>query len=230
MATTCTKNVPAGGPSMPLMPANVFVGMPIADITPSDVSGYCDNNVPQANLDASKIITCLQTDFTTNPNPQISQTLCNGYIGDYNSGGLCSIPKYANTVFCSCVNNQLPCPTTTSSMCANLLYAYHSSAIEDAENAADCKAICMNVIDITGNNNILSKNTQTCGPGQTVNNLFKTDPILFVLVFILIIVVTMLLFVRVDDDIDDDDEYIDLSSLGLLPVPAVAPPAVAAAS
>ena len=113
-------------------------------------------------------------------------------------------------------------------MCANLLYAYHSTAIEDEETSPDCKAVCMNVIDITGNNNILSKDTQTCGPGQTVNNLFKTDPILFVLVFILIIVVTMLLFVRVDDDIDDDDEYIDLSSLGLPAVPAAA--AAAAAS
>jgi len=113
-------------------------------------------------------------------------------------------------------------------MCANLLYAYHSSAIQDAENSADCKAVCINVIDITGNNNILSKNTQTCGPGQTTVNLFKSNPLMFVLVFILIIVTTMLLFVRVDDDIDNDDEYIDLSSLGL--APTVAPTVPVAAS
>ena len=93
-------------------------------------------------------------------------------------GGYCASPEYAQTTYCSCVNSAISCPQVTMAACADTEHAYQPAfwvqSIEGRPSQDSvCKAanLCVNLIDVEGDQNVLSGTTQQCG---TVSNVFQS--------------------------------------------------------
>lgn len=149
----------------------------------------------------------MQNCLTTTPTPA-----CDVIMGSAPSGqGHCANAMYAQTTYCSCVNNSMPCPQTTMAVCANTAYAYKpaSWSVADANGVStdeNCRVanLCFNLVDVNGASNVVSSVNQSCGGGanQSSNKIIQvvsTNPILSFLLFFMIIVLLIVISIHTDD-------------------------------
>jgi hypothetical protein len=143
------------------------------------------------------------------PNAQTVTT--DGVIGSLASGqGYCSqttpdprypgSAPYAQSTYCACVNNAIPCPMVAAAACANSAFAYLPTRMTPPSGSAYavCKdrPICINIVEVGGNQNIVSGITQQCGVIQNIQNVIQTSPTLAALAFLLFITLVVLLSMR----------------------------------
>lgn len=120
--------------------------------------------------------------------------------------GYCSTPAFAQTTYCACVNNALPCPARTSAQCLNA-GAYLPWAMTAGPAADRCRSvpICISTAVVNGDHDILSNLVQECGPvagpgpapgagpGAVAPSLSTTPAWLLVLVFVMLVLIVELL-------------------------------------
>lgn len=126
---------------------------------------------------------------------------CDATVGSAAAGqGYCSQPAYAQTTYCACVNNAIPCPMVAAAACANSAFAYAPTTMQAPGGQAylRCKGqpICVNIVEVGGSQNIVTGITQQCGLITDVQNLISTSPLLAALTFILIVMIAVLLSLR----------------------------------
>jgi hypothetical protein len=157
-------------------------------------------------------ITSLPSDFQaclsgTAP-PSVS---CDALVGSMQSGqGYCAAPPYRTMTYCACVNNAIPCPMIAASACANsaLAYAPTSMLPPSAVNPGGgreyqaCKgqAICVNLVEVGGNQNVVSGITQQCGVFQNIQNVLKLSPQLAGMIIVLFIILVIVASIRTEPD------------------------------
>jgi hypothetical protein len=143
--------------------------------------------------------------------PNAASAGCDGSIGSLQSGsGYCAVttpdPRYpgtapyAQSTYCACVNNAIPCPMVAAAACANSAFAYAPTKMTPPDGAAyaACKGqpICVNLIEVGGNQNVVSGITQQCGVIQNIQNIISTNPALAVLAFLLFVTLVVLLSMK----------------------------------
>lgn len=155
--------------------------------------------------------------------PASPSATCDNLIGDADSGhGFCSLPEYRTTTYCACVNNSAPCPQISMASCANAAFSYKPAAWytptgpngSGPSKNADCATspICINLVEVGGDQNVVSGITQQCGTITNVTNVLKTNPFLAVLTFLLVIVLIIVMTSHTE------------SAEGSLPLPDMPPP------
>lgn len=152
-------------------------------------------------------ISSLPSDFQNCLPPNEPTSACDGIIGSADSGyGMCSDPKYQQTTYCSCVNNQISCPQTAAASCANSSFGYRTFKYTQKFNGVSdqdtCKnsPICVNILDVGGSQNIASNITQQCGVITNITKVLKTSPVLALITFILIVVLIILMSTNTSSD------------------------------
>lgn len=130
---------------------------------------------------------------------------CDALVGSAASGqGYCSRPAYAQTTYCACVNNAIPCAGIAAAACVNSEFAYLPTAMRapDGQKYLECMAtpICVNVFEVGGNQNVVQNIKQECGPITNITNIINTNPVLAVLVFVLVVALVVLMRTHVEDD------------------------------
>lgn len=115
---------------------------------------------------------------------------CDSAVGSADAhSGFCSGP-YAQSTYCACVNNVIPCPMKAAAACANAEFAYLPTAMMPGgrENAECASAqICVNSIEVGGSQNVVWDATQECGNTQVLNHFLTSNPTYSVLVFVLLL-------------------------------------------
>jgi hypothetical protein len=141
---------------------------------------------------------------------QLIGSLAQGYNAT-TGGPFCASPQYKTTTYCACVNNSVPCPQTTMSACANTAFAYkpYAWSVAPAPGAAspneECKASnnCLNIIQVSGSQNVTSSINQSCGGGEAPNNIivstFISYPYITILLFFMIILLCIAIFIHTED-------------------------------
>lgn len=130
-----------------------------------------------------------------------------GYCGqvDPASGEAITSPVYAQMTYCACVNNAAPCPEYTSAVCANSAFAYrphawYASPSQGESYDANCQntPICVNLVEVGGDQNVVSGLTQQCGTFETLQLVIGANPALALVAFFLILVIAGLLLARTE--------------------------------
>lgn len=151
--------------------------------------------------------------------PAASSSACDQTIGSSSSGlGYCSCDcsggtcppmcggqSYAQMTYCACVNNGAPCPQLSSAPCANSAFAYRPWAWSNAagggptynEECGDSQ-ICVNILEVGGDQNVVSGLTQQCGTFETIQIIVGTNPALAAIALLLVLVIVGLLLARTD--------------------------------
>jgi hypothetical protein len=123
-------------------------------------------------------------------------------IGNAATGyGFCGQEETAQMTYCACVNNSTACPQYSMASCANSAYAYKpwswyqpGLAGKPSEDAKCEKTpICVNLVEVGGENNVVSGVTQQCGTFSRMVNILKASPALAVLAFLLLIALVVTL-------------------------------------
>ncbi len=135
--------------------------------------------------------------------PNAPSSSCDAIIGSLQEGtGFCSDSHYAQTTFCSCVNNAIPCPMLAAAACANSAFSYVTSrqTPPDGEAYVTCKGqpICVNIVEVGGNQNVVSGITQECGTITNIENTVSANPTLAAITFIICIILIILATARTD--------------------------------
>ncbi|MFA6166973.1 MAG: hypothetical protein WC700_10170 [Gemmatimonadaceae bacterium] len=130
---------------------------------------------------------------------------CDALVGSAASGnGYCSRSQYAQTTYCACVNNAIPCAGVVAAACVNSEFAYRPTAIRApaGEDYLACKnlPICINVVEVGGNQNVVQNIKQECGPITNITNIINANPTLAILVFVLVVALVILMRMSVSDD------------------------------
>ena len=126
---------------------------------------------------------------------------CDEIVGRWGGTGYCADSKFAQTTYCACVNNLIPCPMFAAAACANAAFSYRTSRMQEGGVAyKECKGqpICVNIVEIGGSQNVVSGITQQCGVIQNIQNVYNTNPKLAVLTFILFIALVILMSMKAD--------------------------------
>lgn len=151
---------------------------------------------------------CLPPNPATPECDQVVRSLAagQGYCGNRDGSGNPTSANYGQMTYCACVNNAISCPEFTSAACANSAFAYkpYAWAVENAGGESQYSScedtpICVNILEVGGDQNVVSGLTQQCGTFQTVQLVIGTNPALAALAFILIVVIVVLLLARTDD-------------------------------
>lgn len=141
--------------------------------------------------------------------PNGASAACDAYIGSAAAGnGFCSLPTYKTTTYCACVNNAIPCPQNAMASCANAAYSYklwqwtQTPSGGGLSHNATCATspICVNLVEVGGNQNVVSGITQQCGTITNITNVLKTNPALAVLTFLLFITLIVVMSLHADSD------------------------------
>jgi len=92
----------------------------------------------------------------------------------------------------------------TSAACANSAFSYLPTTMSSqGREYLDCKGqpICINIVEIGGNQNIVSGIKQECGVINNVENFFGASPSLTTIAIILFIIFIILLFVKPSEEV-----------------------------
>jgi hypothetical protein len=113
---------------------------------------------------------------------------CDALVGSLAQGsGFCAEPEYAQTTFCACVNNAIPCPTVAAAACANSAFAYAPTDMRPPSGRTflRCKSqpICVDLVEVGGGQNVVSGVTQQCGAITNVRRVLSASPALAALAF-----------------------------------------------
>jgi len=141
--------------------------------------------------------------------PVASTPACDEYIGSADSGqGFCADPLYKTTTYCACVNNAISCPQFSMASCANAAYAYKPSwwyagtgpgGAGPTPNATCATSpICVNLVEVGGDQNVVTGITQQCGTITNVTNVLKTNPTLATLAFLLFVILIIVMSLPAD--------------------------------
>jgi hypothetical protein len=131
-----------------------------------------------------------------------SRRNCDELVGQWGGSGFCSQPKYAQTTYCACVNNLIPCPMVAAAACANAAFSYRTSRMQEGGiEYKECKGqpICVNLVEIGGSQNVVGGITQQCGTIQNIKNLYTANPKLAVIFFILLVALIITMSMKTDD-------------------------------
>jgi hypothetical protein len=130
--------------------------------------------------------------------PNLPTADCDKIIGNAaagaSSGQFCAQDKYKTMTYCACVNNSIgKCPQFMAA-CGNSAFSYKPSFWFEADgktpidhNGCNEAPFCANIIDISGDKNIISGITQQCGNITYIQSAIKSNPVLAFLVFALLI-------------------------------------------
>lgn len=161
----------------------------------------------------------LPPDFAACLPPAASSSACDRIVGSSSSGlgycscdcaggacpGFCDEQGYARMTYCACVNNAAPCPQLSSAPCANSAFAYQpwawsNTASGGATYDEECgdSQICVNILEVGGDQNVVNDLTQQCGTFQTVQLIVGTNPALAAVALLLVLVIVGLLLARPD--------------------------------
>ena len=143
--------------------------------------------------------------------PVSSSPACDAFIGSAAQGsGFCALDEYKQTTYCACVNNAVACPQYAMASCANAAFAYRPAAWyaktgagHDSPSENDsCKSapICVNLVEIGGEQNLVSGITQQCGTITNITNILKTNPTLAILAAVLLIMLIVVMSIHTDAD------------------------------
>lgn len=162
------------------------------------------NDPPYATL-PDKFKYCL-------PPSNIPTAYCDAIVGTASTGGYCALDEYKQSTYCSCVNYSDVCPLNTTA-CSNNIHSYKPMSLQPGQPYYEmCKGkpLCINSINVTGTNNVVSDSTQVCGGGSKDEKTTSTPLVtssditpvqssinwkLVVLLFIILISVIALCFV-----------------------------------
>ena len=134
--------------------------------------------------------------------PNSATAACDQTVGSsIQMVGMCALPEYRQTTYCSCVNNSVPCPEFVSPPCANSGFSYKpyswsvKNPLTDKSKTEVCAdfPLCINYLNIAGTDEELATVSQQCGIiTNPVAN--QTNVIFFTIVFVLgvLLVYTML--------------------------------------
>ena len=136
---------------------------------------------------------------------------CDRYIGSADSGqGFCSLDAYKTTTYCACVNNAIACPQFSMAACANAAFAYKPAwwyagtgpggASPSPNTTCATSPICVNLVEIGGEHNVVSNVAQQCGAITSLTNTLKANPILAVLAFLLFVALIVVMSLHVDPE------------------------------
>ena len=127
---------------------------------------------------------------------------CDDIIGSTTAGkGYCSNgQRYAQQTYCACVNNINACPQKSNAFCSGA-DAYHpwiwgqpNGKDPSPNTVCNNSPTCINNVNTTGNNNVITGITQQCGGViNNITNLIKTNPMLVGIVFVLFIALIIVL-------------------------------------
>lgn len=119
--------------------------------------------------------------------------------------GTCDGKSYAHMTYCACVNNAASCPQLSSAPCANSAFAYQpwgwsNTKKGDSTYDEECATtpICVNIVEVGGDQNVVNDLTQQCGTFETVQIIIGTNPALAALALFLVLVILGLLLARTD--------------------------------
>lgn len=153
------------------------------------MSTYIDfsNDVPLSTL-PSDFSKCLE-------NPSVA---CDAIVGSTTLGsGYCNDSQYEQTTYCACVNNSLPCPSITSTICSNFEYAYTPTTMMPPSGLdyIKCKSqpLCINLAEIGGSQNVVTSINQQCGVITNATNFIVLHPYFMVFLVILLIVISIII-------------------------------------
>ena len=108
--------------------------------------------------------------------------------------GMCSSAAWAQTGYCACVNNTLPCATLTSPYCTNNPIAYKPFTPSPACTEAQ---LCVNALDTgTGSGNVLGNIVQSCSNVQPSTTNYPLMILIFIIIAIIISLIINWLFPR----------------------------------
>jgi hypothetical protein len=129
---------------------------------------------------------------------------CDNIVGKAGSGnGYCAQGAYQQTTYCACVNNVIPCPMVAAAACANSAFAYTPTKMTPPNGEAylACKGqpICINLVAVGGNQNVVSGITQECGTIEKITDTIAASPSLAAIAFVLLVMLVILLSVRPED-------------------------------
>lgn len=145
--------------------------------------------------------------------PMTSSPSCDNYIGYAASGqGFCAQDEYKRTTYCACVNNAVACPQYSMASCANAAFAYKPSWWytktgpngdgPSKNETCEKTPICVNLVEVGGNQNMVANVTQQCGTVTNVTNMLKANPMMSAFALILFIMLIIVLAVHTEDDDD----------------------------
>ena|SRR3989344_3553350 len=141
---------------------------------------YATFTTPSQYLPGSASVTSAFGSCLTAPSASCDETVGSEYIGS----GLCSGAPWNTTIYCSCVNNIVPCAEVTTPVCSNTAFAYKPSV----ENPACPSKICVNTIENQGSGSVVENAVLGCGSYE--QSFFSYSLVLwFVLVLLIIAIV-----------------------------------------
>lgn len=136
------------------------------------------------------------------PNPPTAA--CDTIVGGLAEGyGYCATPQYAQTTYCACVNNAIPCPASAAAACTNAAFAYlQTRQSPGGAQYEECKGvpICVNVLEVGGSQNLTSGLSQQCGTITNITRALRASPALAALAFILLIALIALAAAKSDQE------------------------------
>ena len=114
--------------------------------------------------------------------------------------GMCANPAWAQTGYCACVNNVLPCAVLTSPYCSNNPVSYKPFTQPAACTEAQ---LCVNALDTgTGSGNVLGNIVQSCSNVEPSNTNYPLMIIIVVIIAIFISLLVRWLFPPTKDSAD----------------------------
>jgi hypothetical protein len=69
----------------------------------------------------------------------------------------------------------------------------------DVHKACLTRPLCINLVEVDGDQNVVSGITQECGVIQNITNVLGTNPVLATLAFVLFILLVVVVAMRTDD-------------------------------
>jgi len=129
---------------------------------------------------------------------------CDCADGEDRCPAMCGGQSYARMTYCACVNNSSTCPQLSSASCANSAFAYRPWFWSNAESGetynemCENTPICINILDVEGDQDVVKDLTQQCGTFQTVQIIVGTNPVLAAVAFLLVLVIVGLLLAPTD--------------------------------
>ncbi len=170
-------------------------------------------------------ISSLPSEFSACLPPAANSSACDRTIGSLSSGlGYCSCDcsggsdkscpapcggqSYAHMTYCACVNNAATCPQLSSAPCANSAFAYQPWAWSNSSSGTttyddECgeSQICVNILEVGGDQNMVNGLNQQCGTFETEHIIVGTNPALAIVALFLMFVIIGLLLVRTDQPV-----------------------------
>ena len=138
------------------------------------------------NQDCSGIISNISCDEVIG-----SKALGYGYCSETDTSG--GSPSFKSQ-FCACVNSTVACPHLMNDYCANEPYAYKTAAMKSSH--CEKNAICSNVMNVRGSQNIENGIVQNCTSDIKNDNIVLPIPYLSISIFLFILAVVIYVLVK----------------------------------